>query len=136
MILDSQPLSPSYSPTVPVPRPSPVSPAVLTDYQKHMLWKRNVQSTLDSTSAKSDKRHASIVGVHELYEADELLQDWKDVYIRSTYLIWCQNHRVMSCPYNHKQSNKSIIEWEFIDFYWDICNCPDQFVNINGTARR
>lgn len=89
----SQPLSPSHSPSVPVPRPSPVSPAVQTDYQKGMLWKRNAQSTFDSTSTKSDKQHASIVGVHELYEADELLQDWKDVYITSAYLIWCQNHR-------------------------------------------
>ncbi|XP_029179748.2 uncharacterized protein LOC114947255 [Acropora millepora] len=89
----SQPLSPSHSPSVPVPRPSPVSPAVQTDYQKGMLWKRNAQSTSDSTSAKSDKQHASIVGVHELYEADELLQDWKDVYITSAYLVWCQNHR-------------------------------------------
>ena len=110
IVASQRPLSPSHSPSVPVPRPSPVSPAVLTDYQKHMLWKRNVQNAPDSSSAKSDKQHASIVGVHELYEADELLQDWKDVYITSAYLIWCQNHRVRTCPYNPKQSNKSIIE--------------------------
>lgn len=89
----SQPLTPSYTPTVPVPRPSPVTPTVLTDYQKRMLWKRNVQSAPDRTSTNYDKQQASVVCVHELYENDELLQDWRDVYITSAYLVWCQTNR-------------------------------------------
>lgn len=89
----SQPLSSSCTPTVHVPRPSPVSPTMLTDYQKRMLWKKKVQTPPGSASANYEKRHASVVGVHELYENDELLQDWKDVYITSAYLIWCQTNR-------------------------------------------
>lgn len=78
-----------------VPRPSPVSPTMLTDYQKRMLWKKKLQSVADpADSPHCEEGKASIVGVHEMYENDELLQDWKDVYITSAYLIWCQTNRV------------------------------------------
>lgn len=96
---NSQPPSPSCTPNCRVPRPSPVSPTGLTEYQKRMLWKKNVKPA----SAPYDdnrhnqgvcKSHASIVGIHELYENDELSQDWKDVYITSAYLVWCQPNRV------------------------------------------
>lgn len=64
-----------------------------------MLWKKKVQTPPGSASANYEKRHASVVGVHELYENDELLQDWKDVYITSAYLIWCQTNRVSQINY-------------------------------------
>ncbi|KAL9989647.1 hypothetical protein ACROYT_G004215 [Oculina patagonica] len=84
----------SCTPTVRVPRPSPVSPTMLTDYQKRMLWKKKLQSVADpADSPHCEEGKASIVGVHEMYENDELLQDWKDVYITSAYLIWCQTNR-------------------------------------------
>lgn len=53
-----------------------------------------MQTSHEPTAVNSEKRHVSVVGVHELYENDELLQDWKDVYITSAYLIWCQTNRV------------------------------------------
>ena len=77
-----------------VPRPSPVSPTMLTDYQKRMLWKKKLQPVTEPTGGELKKKKGSVVGVHELYENDELLQDWKDVYITSAYLIWCQTNKV------------------------------------------
>lgn len=85
--------SSTSTPSVRVPRPSPVSPTMLTDYQKRMLWKKKLQAVREPTGGELRKEKASIVGVHELYENDELLQDWKDVYIASAYLIWCQTSK-------------------------------------------
>lgn len=93
---NSQRQSSSCTPTVRVPRPSPVSPTVLTDYQKRMLWKKKLQACSERADIHNEKGNASVVGVHELYENDELLQDWKDVYITSAYLVWCQTSRVIS----------------------------------------
>lgn len=67
---------------------------MLTDYQKRMLWKKKLQPVTEPTGGELKKKKASVVGVHELYENDELLQDWKDVYITSAYLIWCQTNKV------------------------------------------
>ena len=53
-----------------------------------------MQTSPEPAAVNAEKRHASVVGVHELYENDELLRDWKDVYITSAYLIWCQTNRV------------------------------------------
>ena len=78
-----------------MPRPSPVSPTVLTDYQKRMLWKKKLQAGQEAANICHEKGNASVVGVHELYENDELLQDWKDVYITSAYLVWCQTSKVI-----------------------------------------
>lgn len=86
--------SSTCTPSVHVPRPSPVSPTMLTDYQKRMLWKKKLQPVTEPTGGELKKKKASVVGVHELYENDELLQDWKDVYITSAYLIWCQTNKV------------------------------------------
>jgi len=58
-----------------------------------MLWKKNLQTVPEPTNTTSEKGHTSVVGVHEFYENDELLQDWQDVYITSAYLIWCQTNR-------------------------------------------
>lgn len=54
-----------------------------------------MQTATEPVDTQSDKGKAPIVGVHELYENDELFQDWKDVYITSAYLIWCQTNRVI-----------------------------------------
>ncbi|KAJ7383338.1 hypothetical protein OS493_028886 [Desmophyllum pertusum] len=89
----SQRQSSSCTPTVRVPRPSPVSPTMLTDYQKRMLWKKSLQAVPEPVDVDCEKGKTSVVGVHELYENDELLQDWKDVYITSAYLIWCQSNK-------------------------------------------
>lgn len=78
-----------------MPRPSPVSPTVLTNYQKRMLWKKNWEAGAESAEIHHKKGNVSVVGVHEMYENDELLQDWKDVYITSAYLVWCQTSRVI-----------------------------------------
>ena len=63
-----------------------------------MLWKKNVKPASapydDNRHNQGVKSHASMVGIHELYENDELSQDWKDVYITSAYLVWCQPNRV------------------------------------------
>ena len=93
-IFSSQCQSSSCTPTVRVPRPSPVSPTVLTDYQKRMLWKKKLQAGSEAADIHHEKGNASVVGVHELYENEELLKDWKDVYITSAYLVWCQTSRV------------------------------------------
>ena len=58
-----------------------------------------MQAVSEPTDSEHKKEKASIVGVHELYENDELLQDWKDVYITSAYLIWCQTNKVMILLY-------------------------------------
>lgn len=66
-----------------------------------MLWKKKLQSVAEPADTHCGQGKASVVGVHELYENDELLQDWKDVYITSAYLIWCQTNRVIICTYTH-----------------------------------
>ena len=79
------------------PRPSPTSPT-LTDYQKRMLWKKRFASTPDIRDQNATKQ-VSAVGVHELYDADELQQDWPDVYITSAYLVWCPSTKVLFSVY-------------------------------------
>ena len=59
-----------------------------------MLWKKKLQAGQEAANIRYEKGNASVVGVHELYENDELLQDWKDVYITSAYLVWCQTSKV------------------------------------------
>ena len=44
-----------------------------------MLWKKKLQAGQEAANICHEKGNASVVGVHELYENDELLQDWKDV---------------------------------------------------------
>lgn len=96
LLFSSHRHSSTCTPSVHVPRPSPVSPTMLTDYQKRMLWKKKLQPVTEPTGGELKKKKASVVGVHELYENDELLQDWKDVYITSAYLIWCQTNKVIT----------------------------------------
>lgn len=60
-----------------------------------MLWKKSLQAVPEPVDVDCEKGKTSVVGVHELYENDELLQDWKDVYITSAYLIWCQSNKVV-----------------------------------------
>lgn len=60
-----------------------------------MLWKKNWEAGTESAEIHHKKGNVPVVGVHEMYENDELLQDWKDVYITSAYLVWCQTSRVI-----------------------------------------
>ena len=94
----------SQSPTLRTPRPSPLTPAVLTDYQKNMLWKQRFE-VMDGPGTAFGSREGSAVhrvGVHEIFDQEELRQDWQDVYITSAYLVWCPPAKVKYRPHTEQ----------------------------------
>ncbi|XP_031558400.1 uncharacterized protein LOC116294859 isoform X2 [Actinia tenebrosa] len=94
-------LSPDQSqPTVSpqMPHPSPIiSPSARTEYQRKMLWKK--QFTNPSRAETSISRESgntvkvATIGVHEVYEPEELCQEWEEVYVTSAYLVWCPSNK-------------------------------------------
>ncbi|XP_032235554.1 uncharacterized protein LOC5510487 [Nematostella vectensis] len=81
--------------TVRAPHPSPSAcPSAMTDYKRRMLWKKQVASR--QSSAKSEgcqPNKVAHIGVHEVYDDNELNQEWQEVYITSAYLVWCPSNK-------------------------------------------
>lgn len=86
-----------------MPHPSPViSPSARTEYQRKMLWKKQfsnpsrAETSLSKESGNSVK--VATIGVHEVYEPEELCQDWEEVYVTSAYLVWCPSNKKVNKP--------------------------------------
>lgn len=57
-----------------------------------MKWKKQFDCPSRIKTA-SDSVKMSTIGVHEIYEDDELDQEWQEVYVTSAYLVWCPSNK-------------------------------------------
>ncbi|KAK3727148.1 hypothetical protein QZH41_004446 [Actinostola sp. cb2023] len=58
-----------------------------------MKWKKQSRVETATSRASTNSVKVSTIAVHELYEQDELDQEWQEVYVTSAYLVWCPSNK-------------------------------------------
>lgn len=62
-----------------------------------MRWKEHIAAPSRLDTANSGDSNKSVrlatIGIHELYEPDEMDLAWQEVYVTSAYLVWCPSNK-------------------------------------------
>ena len=88
------------------PHTTPISPSLPERHASR--WKEK----LDSFNENSVDEKMTKINFHEIYDYNEVCQDWQDMFISTAYLVWCPSKKVRinsHSQYTHPESAQSCV---------------------------
>ena len=101
------------------PHTTPISPSLPERHASR--WKEK----LDSFNENSVDEKMTKINFHEIYDDNEVCQDWQDMFISTAYLVWCPSKKVRinsHSQYTHPVAIQKVLN---LAFTWSAEWYPD-----------